>query len=284
MNNTVDVINFHLTEKCNYKCTYCFAKFKNEQELTAYEWMKTVDIVNEYFKKNNIPNGRINLAGGEPLVVNYLDKLIDYINLLDIKVSIITNASLLTKEKMRTWIGKVDTIGISIDSINRETNLLIGRHSNGNTLETSNLLETLNFAKENNIKIKINTVVSKFNLHEDISSIYNRIKFDRIKLLQVRFNNECNESAINYGISSNEFNEYSNRLKSNDGIIIESEDMMECSYVIIDPKGNLISNKGNLHKKVGSVFESNLEELISKAEINYETFMKRYQTSKGVNR
>ncbi len=28
-----DVINFHLTEKCNYRCTYCFAKFNNENEL-----------------------------------------------------------------------------------------------------------------------------------------------------------------------------------------------------------------------------------------------------------
>ena len=284
MNNAVDVINFHLTEKCNYKCTYCFAKFNNEQELTLDEWIKTVDIVDKYFKKNFIVNGRINLAGGEPLVVNYLDELIDYINSLDIKVSIITNASLLTKEKIIAWIGKVDTIGISIDSSNRETNLLIGRHCNGNTIEISNLLEMLSFAKENNIKIKINTVVSKFNLHEDISSLYKQIRFDRIKLLQVRFNNDCNESAINYGISSNEFNEYSSQLNSYDGIIIESEDMMECSYVIIDPKGNLISNKGNLHKKIGSVFGTNLEELIAIAEINYETFMKRYQTGKGVNR
>ncbi|MBU1143914.1 MAG: viperin family antiviral radical SAM protein [Firmicutes bacterium] len=284
MNNTVDVINFHLTEKCNYMCAYCFAKFNNEQEFTVEEWIKTVDIVNEYFKKNAILNGRINLAGGEPLVVNYLDELIDYINSLDIKVSIITNISLLTKEKIRAWIGKVDTIGISIDSLNRETNLLIGRHSNGKTIEISDLLEILNIAKENNIKIKINTVVSKFNLHEDISSLYKQIRFDRIKLLQVRFNNDCNESAINYGISSNEFNEYSSQLKSYDGIIIESEDMMECSYVIIDPKGNLISNKGNIHKKIGSVFETNLEELIAIAEINYKTFMKRYQTEKGVNR
>jgi radical S-adenosyl methionine domain-containing protein 2 len=284
MNNAVDVINFHLTEKCNYKCTYCFAKFNNEQELSLDEWIKTADIVDKYFKKNSIVNGRINLAGGEPLVVNYLDELIDYINSLDIKVSIITNASLLTKEKIRAWIGKVDTIGISIDSLNRETNLLIGRHCNGNTIEINNLLEILSIAKENNIKIKINTVVSKFNLHEDISSLYKQIRFDRIKLLQVRFNNDCNESAINYGISSNQFNEYSSQLNSYDGIIIESEDVMECSYVIIDPKGNLISNKGNLHKKIGSVFGTNLEELIAIAEINYETFMKRYQTGKGVNR
>lgn len=276
MNNAINVINFHLTEKCNFQCAYCFAKFNNLEELKIDEWVKVVDKVHEYFKTNSIVNGRINLAGGEPLLLNYLDGLIEYINSLNIKVSIITNASLLTKEKIQSWIGKVDTIGISIDSINRKTNLLIGRHCNGNIIDICNLLDVLNYAKENNIKIKINTVVSKFNLHEDMLDMYNQIEFDRIKLMQVRINNNCNESAINCKITANEFREYSNHAISSTEVIIESEDMMESSYVIIDPSGNLVSNKNNLQKTVGSVLNTSLESLIDIAEINYDTFMKRY--------
>ena len=59
---------------------------------------------------------------------------------------------------------------------------------------------------------------------------------------------------------------------------------MESSYIIIDPKGYLISNKGNFHKKIDSIFNISLEELIERAEINPIIFKKRYQNSKGVNK
>lgn len=277
-----NVINFHLTEVCNYRCTYCFAKFKNDNELNFDGWKKAVDIVSNYYIRNDIKDGRINLAGGEPLVLPFLDNLIDYIHSKNIATSIITNGSFLTKERIDRWNNKIETLGVSIDSLNNETNLIIGRNSNGKTLDINKLIEVLNYAKEKNIKLKVNTVVSKLNIEENIMPLYEAVDFDRVKLLQVRIQGNCNESAKKHEITKEEFKDYVNKIiKRKENIVIEPEEDIESSYVIIDPHGNLISNENNYHQKTGSIFEETLEDLILKAGINYKTFMKRYVTDKG---
>ncbi|WP_264229684.1 viperin family antiviral radical SAM protein [Acholeplasma laidlawii] len=277
-----NVINFHLTEVCNYRCTYCFAKFKNENELNLNEWTKAVDIVSDYFKRNKIKKGRINLAGGEPLVLPFLDDLIDYIYSKGIIASIITNGSLLTKERIDKWTNKIETLGVSVDSLNKETNLSIGRNSGRKTLDLNNLIEVLNYAKEKQMKLKVNTVVSKLNIEENILPLYKAVNFDRVKLLQVRIQGNCNENAKKHEITNEDFKNYVEKIvKEKRNIVIEPEEDIESSYIIIDPHGNLISNENNYHNKTGSIFEENLEDLILKAGINYETFIKRYIPKDG---
>ena len=194
MNEVFGVVNLHITEKCNYQCTYCYAVFKNEEELQLDDWKMVVDHVNHYFKSKGI-RGRINLAGGEPMIVKFLDELIDYIHSSGTEVSIITNASRLTKERVDAWCGKVTMIGISIDSLNRDSNLKIGRKQGQHTLDYEQLKEVLLYIKSRGITLKVNTVVSRYNLDEDITKLYNEVGFDRIKLLQVRIQENCNEDA-----------------------------------------------------------------------------------------
>jgi radical S-adenosyl methionine domain-containing protein 2 len=277
-----DVINFHLTEHCNYRCSYCYAKFDNQYELKLEGWKKAVDKICEYFKRNKIVNGRINLAGGEPLLLNFLDDLINYIYLNGIKISIITNASLLTKNKVDTWIGKMDMLGVSVDSLDYQTNFNIGRIMGSKVLDLKRLIDVLNYAKEQGMKLKVNTVVSNYNLDQDIMPLYEKVSFDRIKLMQVRIQNNCNEKAKPDEITSEQFMNYTKKITSlNKNIVIEPEHDLESSYIIIDPHGNLVSNQNNYHQKVGSIFDESLEQLIAKAGINYETFSKRYILPQG---
>lgn len=272
-----NVINFHLTEKCNYQCVYCFSKFKNSNELNLDDWKKMVDLVDEYFQRNDINDGRISLAGGEPLLVKFLDELINYIYAKNIKISIITNCSLLTKSKIDSWANKIEFLGVSIDSINKEKNLINGRNSNGKTIELDKLIDILNYAKEKGMKLKVNTVVSKINLYEDIMPLYHLVEFDRIKLLQVRINQNCNEEAKKYEITSDEFDKYCAKvITCNKKIIIEKEQDIESSYIVIGPKGHLFSNRNKYFQKIGTIFNEKLESLITKAELNYQTFLKRY--------
>ena len=282
-NSFFDVVNFHLTEKCNYRCSYCFAKFDNENEMSIDGWKKAADIIQAYFKRNHIENGRINIAGGEPLIVNYLNPLIDYIHSLGIKISIITNGSLLSKKHIDLWAGKVQILGISIDSLNRETNLKIGRANGSNTLDTTNLIEILRYAKTNGFKLKVNTVISKLNTNEDIMDLYKAIDFDRIKLLQMRINKNCNEQSENLRIEKNEFLEYCQKIQqAMSNVTIEPDEDLDSSYVIIDPYGNLVANHKNVHAKTGSIFENKLEELIDQAKLSFDTFNKRYIKHGGV--
>ena len=121
------VVNYHITNRCNYHCTYCFGKFNGQKDPTLDDAKKIVDNIALYFAQNNITDERINFAGGEPTLYEHLDKLIDYTSSLGIRVSIVTNGSLLTPERIRSWQGKISCIGISIDSSDCDTNLTIGR-------------------------------------------------------------------------------------------------------------------------------------------------------------
>ena len=70
---------------------------KDNNELSLDELIIIVDRISKYFKTNKI-KGRINIAGGEPLVSRNIDKLIEYIHSKDILVSIITNGYLLNED------------------------------------------------------------------------------------------------------------------------------------------------------------------------------------------
>jgi len=120
-------------------------------------------------------------------------------------------------------------------------------------------------------------------MHEDLLELYNTVEFDRIKLLQVRINNNCNESAKEYEISETEYDQYCQKYKNKPNMIFELENEMESSYIIIDSYGYLISNKDGFHEKTGRIFDHDLSELINKADIRYEKFIKRYKHENEVN-
>ena len=92
----IDVINYHITSVCNYHCQYCFVGFR-ERMPTKETAFKIVEEIHKYFEKSGVKGGRINIAGGEPLLYPYLTDVINQANSLGVKVSIITNGSLLTE-------------------------------------------------------------------------------------------------------------------------------------------------------------------------------------------
>src|SRR5690606_10031285 len=120
-------------------------------------------------------------------------------------------------------------IGVSIDSLKHDTNLKIGRKQGLHTLDYDRLKDVLLYIKSRGITLKVNTVVSKINLEEDITRLYDEVGFDRIKLLQVRIQNNCNENARLTEIDSVEFEQYVSKLlnKTHNPMIIESTDLIE---------------------------------------------------------
>ena len=59
------VVNYHITNRCNYHCTYCFGKFDGQKDPSLKDAKSIIDNIAEYFARNDIVNGRINFAGGE---------------------------------------------------------------------------------------------------------------------------------------------------------------------------------------------------------------------------
>lgn len=89
--------NILLTEKCNLKCSYCFARDYTNQhskEITFDNFKKAV----AFISKEN-PNAKIGLIGGEPTLYSHFGETLDYLEttLLVNHAVIFTNGILLEK-------------------------------------------------------------------------------------------------------------------------------------------------------------------------------------------
>jgi len=107
----------NLTEQCNLKCTYCYVRAgENQVELmtpeTAYK------IIDGFLEMK--PEGRFNITmhGGEPLI-NYplVQKIVEYAkpHRDKIDLSIQTNGTLLTQERVEFLKENDVSIGVSLD-------------------------------------------------------------------------------------------------------------------------------------------------------------------------
>ena len=107
-------IQLILTKKCNFNCKYCFSTHENK-EMDYNTLKKLIKLLNnKKLKKCNI-----NFFGGEPML-KYDDLIVPFIK--EIKehnfegnFSIITNGSLLDKEKIQYFIDNNVSIMISLD-------------------------------------------------------------------------------------------------------------------------------------------------------------------------
>lgn len=271
-----NVINFHFTDRCNYRCKYCFVDKQQNLEISFENAVKIVDNIDRYFKKHHIKEGRINLVGGEPLTYLKLNLLIDYIYSKGIKVSIVTNGYLLSKEFIQQNASKIAMIGISVDSLLHETNLRIGRCTAGNsTLSEEQLEERSSWILESGINLKINVCLSKYNLHEDLSGFLNRSKANRIKLLQMTIVEEVNSEVREMALSKDEFHDEISKY-DNMGATIENFTEIENSYIMVNSSGNLIQKTLSRYQEVGCLLDSELDLLMGKASYDEEGYSKRY--------
>lgn len=269
-------INFHITDNCNYKCIYCFGKF-NCEDLSLENAKLVIDNCNDYFISNNLYEKYINFAGGEPLTYKYLDELIDYCSSLGIKVSIITNGTLLTLERINKWKNKVYCIGISIDSFDDNVNIQIGRCRNKKVLSFEKLKTIANHIHKNNIKFKINTVVSKINYDKDFNKYYLELSPDRVKFLEIHIVKNKNENAKKFSITKNKFSKFCKKHKNaSKDIVKEKNGDMENSYIMINPSGCLLINDKGEYKEICDCKKESLKEKINTINIDIKKYNKRY--------
>lgn len=272
----MNVINLHLTNLCNYSCTYCFGKFSDKNTIDYERCCKIVDNISQYFKSKKIKGGRINIAGGEPLLCPYLDELIEYINMQDIKVSIITNASLLTVERIKSWTGRVSCIGISVDSLSEETNLKIGRCCKQKTLTIKQIVRVSQAIHKAGIKLKINTVVSALNIDEDFTELYKRTKPDKIKLIQMSIVNGTNDHASNLAVKEKGFKHFCKKYKHTASkVVIESNDEIQNSYLMINPQGEVQLNNNGTYETYGNCLKDDFGKIMQKVPFDENKFNSR---------
>lgn len=108
-----------LTNKCNFSCGYCYSQFS--RSTVSIDKSNLIAILNYVLSTHKGSPKRITFAGGgEPLVewdllVWSIQYIYDHANKNDVRLSIVTNGSLLTESRIKWLIDNNIQINISFD-------------------------------------------------------------------------------------------------------------------------------------------------------------------------
>jgi len=124
------------------------------------------------------------------------------------------------------------------------------------------------------VKLKINTVVFKYNWKEDMHGLIEELKPDRWKVFQVKLIENVNDEAFNLGITKDLFMDFVKR-HENLNPIWEDNDLMTDSYIMIDPQGRFFNDNDCLNNPRKSILEVGVRKAFDGIRFNYKKFLKR---------
>lgn len=275
-------LSYHLWQPCNMRCKYCYGQFKDVQSsILPKGHLKKEDSLELLKQFKNFGFKKITFAGGEPTLCPWLPDLVKYAKALGLTTNIVTNGFVLTKNYLDLFEDSLDWVTLSIDSLSEEKLFLIGRTVNGRIITLNEYIERAFLIKEKNIRLKINTVISKLNWEENFSNFILRINPDRWKLLQVlRVEGQNTPQISSFEISSEKFDHFCNnhsflRSNLNINVVNESNELMKGSYVLIDPAGRFFDNVTNSYSYSDRILEVGIENAYNQIAINQNNFYDR---------
>lgn len=264
-------VNYHFTQVCNMGCKYCFVSKCRESSKQQQELV--IKKLAEIFE-------RINFVGGEPTTSPHLLALVKLAKSYGMKVTLVTNGQKLVKEPeyAELLLSNLDGIGISIDSLNPETNRMIGRTFRNEPLSKEDYLNLCKKIKGYGIPLKINTVVSKANLQENFSDFFEEVQPDRIKMFQVlEPNAPTKQNYSEFLITQNEYEDFVAKHRVNDfKIVAEDNEHMLGSYIMVNSQGCFENNELGLQSKSLMLSEVTIEEAFKEAKVDMHKYMYRY--------
>jgi len=279
--NILPAINFHLWKPCNFKCKFCFATFEDQAELfrkkSHLKKSEMQEVIDE-IARHDIQ--KITFAGGEPMLCKWLDELIIRAKSKGLTTMIVTNGWFLSKEWLKRMQGYLDWVTISVDSLNHERQLAIGRANRGKTLSESEYLQRIQWIRQNDIRFKMNTVVNSVNWQEDMRPFIQKARPERWKLFQVLpIQGQSDATMKAMLIDEDRYKFFVSRhlpLSSpNIEIVSENNDMMTGSYLMLDPLGRLYDNVELRLRYSKPIQEVGLAEALTSISVSEEKFHQR---------
>lgn len=279
------VINWHVTEACNFTCRYCYAKWQKPQrrdlirDTTATKAL--LDSLYSHFHSG--PSGtrpRLNFAGGEPLL--HASRLLEaarYARSIGFDVSLITNGSRLDESLTAGLAPTLSMLGLSIDSVVPSVQAAIGRNDRrGRCLDLNVVARQVDLAKRLNptLTVKINTVVCSANWEDNLSSLIHRFAPQRWKVLRML-------PAVSRDLEAtdSQFQAYVARHSAlSELMTVEDNDEMQGSYIMIDPVGRFFQNRPSAqgYDYSAPILEAGAEKAFAEIGWSAVKFERRYRT------
>ncbi len=250
-------ICWNITSRCNENCKFCY-RIIADNEISLEKNMEILKVLIE------LSVDKISWTGGEALLYPNLIELLKVAKKNGIKNNLITNGRELSKENICEIASYIDYLTLSYDSNSDDIHGLMGRGIN----HGKHIIEILDFINDEkiNIRIKINTLVSKMNKSGilDIANVLKKYQIERWKLFKfIPLRNYAIENKFNFEISDKEFNSIILNLKE---IYSKSIKIVDCdekniqkNYLLINSLGDFIITEGLKDKKIYNINENNID-------------------------
>jgi len=157
------LIQWHLTERCNLRCTHCYQNDKKTVELTTAEIRATIGEISrtltswkESYNLKFSPS--VNITGGEPFLRTDLFDILDEFHTIGFDVYVLTNGILIDKEKA-TRLLKAGVKGVQISIEGPEAVHDSIRGANSFTASFKGVKHLLDAG----LQVTLNTTLSKLN-------------------------------------------------------------------------------------------------------------------------
>lgn len=252
-------ICWNITSRCNENCRFCY-RILTDKENNLNKNKKILKILTE------LSVDKISWTGGEALLYPDLIELLKISKSNGIINNLLTNGKELSKEKILELEPYLDYITLSYDSNSSDIYKIMGRGEEHGI----NVIKVLNYIKKNNIdiKVKINTLVSKINKDEivDIGNVLDKYKIERwrlFKFMSLRNYAICNNQ--NFKITDDEFKYVVENVRKvygkNMQISERNEDAIQSYYLIINSIGDFIITENFKDKIIYNIDEDDIGSL-----------------------
>ena len=277
----ISTVNYHVWKPCNMACGFCFATFADishkvlpKGHLDRQDSSQLVTLLAEAGFEE------INFAGGEPTLCPWLPHLIKQANSLHLVTSMVTNGSRITPEWLDRLHGSLDYATVSVDSLCPATLIKTGRTTPSGPMGKADYLKAIRDLQEHGISTKINTVLIRENLDEDLTTFIIKAKPDRWKILQVLPVSGQNDLKVDEHLVSNaEFERYiqSARTVVQHGIKLtaENNELTTGSYVMVDPAGRFFDNTAGHHTYSQPILEVGTAAALREISVSADKFIAR---------
>ncbi|XP_054584312.1 S-adenosylmethionine-dependent nucleotide dehydratase RSAD2 [Eptesicus fuscus] len=272
-------VNYHFTRQCNYKCGFCFHTAKTSFVLPLEEAQRGLRLLREAGME------KVNFSGGEPFLKDrgeYLGRLVRFCKqeLGLPSVSIVSNGSLIRERWFKDYGQYLDILAVSCDSFNEDVNVLIGR-GQGKLNHVENLRQLRRWCRQYRVAFKINSVINRFNVDEDMRAHIQELNPVRWKVFQCLLieGENVGDSALReaerFVISEEEFQGFLDRHRGVPCLVPESNDKMKDSYLILDEYMRFLNCREGRKDPSPSILDVGVQEAIKFSGFDEETFLKR---------
>ncbi len=148
-------LRISLTDKCNLRCTYCMPK-EDMQFMPSKHLMQAdeIEIISNIFVEMGVK--KIRLTGGEPLVRQDFDAIINTLGKLTPELTLTTNAILVDKYINEFKLANIKSLNVSLDTLDTEKFYQITRRR-----QLQKTLDHIDLLLDNDFVVKLNMVVMK---------------------------------------------------------------------------------------------------------------------------